>query len=76
MIFMGTFQKVKNSPSFCLATILVALSLFCSPKRQAQAVARDLKAAAVEELSAAADASGVVLWHSSSFRLEGPGFVG
>ena len=39
-------------------------------------MARDLKAAAVEELSAAADASGVVLWHSSSFRLEGPGFVG
>lgn len=35
---------------------------------QAQAVARDLKAEAVEELSAAADGSGVVLWHSSSFR--------
>lgn len=39
-----------------------------APLEQAQAVARDLKAAAVEELSAAADASGVVLWHSSSFR--------
>lgn len=35
---------------------------------QAQTVARDLKAEAVEELSAAADGSGVVLWHSSSFR--------
>ena len=41
---------------------------------QAQAVARDLKAEAVEELSAAADGSGVVLWHSSSFR-PGPGLL-
>lgn len=42
--------------------------------RQAQAVARDLKAEAVEELSAATDGSGVVLWHSSSFR-PGPGLL-
>ena len=50
------------------------MSLFQQRARQAQAVARDLKAEAVEELSAAADGSGVVLWHSSSFR-PGPGLM-
>ena len=37
-------------------------------QRQVLAIAQELNASATEELKAAADASGVVVWHTAGFR--------